>query len=181
MSKKHSQEIGAEFEDRLETMHQEYELQKRGVFWRNELTSRVVRTPGGPKVIRLQSQPDFSGVLPSGRFVYFDAKSISTVRQWTLPKDKQHQYEQLLRVSRMEALCFFLLECRPAGLCYVVMIHPHLERFFPLGRPQVKLRNDPEVLWVIPFQPADNRIDWLTAIQHHYYQTGFVPALKAGG
>ncbi len=164
--KKHSQKLGADFEKRIRKMHDRYETEGRGCFWPNEVRSRVIRIPGGrTKVIQAKSPPDFGGILPGGKYVLFDAKSVPNVKKWTLPKDKSHQYDLMMRVSRFGALCFFLLEARKKdGLCYIILVNRFIaDRFYPQNRPTARL-DLPGQPHVLSFLPTNGRIDWLSTI-----------------
>ena len=162
-----SQAVGKRFEDNCNTMHEEYMLRKLGFFWKNEIGSRVIWTSQGMKSQPLPSRPDFSGILSSGRFVTFDAKSTANKNKWSLSKESLHQVAHMQRLSEYGALTFFLLESRVLRVCYIIRVTSQNDT-----RPAVIFATAMKDPNVVPFIiPEDGRIDWL----HVLAEAGKVP------
>lgn len=163
MTPKISQAIGKRFEDNCEAMHEEYMFRKMGFFWKNEIGSRMVYTVRGPRTQKLPSRPDFSGVLSSGRYVTYDAKSTANKTKWTLSKKNLHQQHHMEQIAQYHGLTFFLLEARFVGMCYILRVLPIVEMAIS-KRVTITFATanmDPNI---IPFRPAGTKIDWLESL-----------------
>jgi penicillin-binding protein-related factor A (putative recombinase) len=88
-----------------------------------------------------KSRPDFTGVIspvgtrnyPGGRFIAFDAKSVSGKElRWRLKKDRAHQFEALASLDHFGAIAFFLIENRIRKTLFLLRI-----RFDDLGSIEV--------------------------------------------
>ena len=160
-----SQSVGKQFEDKCNTMHEEYMLRKAGFFWKNETGSRMIWTPQGMKSQPLPSLPDFSGILLTGRSVTFDAKSTANKTKWKLPKKNMHQFQHMQRISEYGALTFFLVESRVLRVCYIIRVFC-LDEHHQSPWPAVTFATAMEDPHVVPFITAGGGIDWLNVLAH---------------
>ena len=158
-----SQAVGKQFENNCETMHEEYRLLKLGFFWKNEIGSRVFYNQGRLITQKLPSKPDFSGVLTSGRYVTYDAKSTANKNKWTLPKKNLHQLEHMEKVVAQKGLAFFLLEARHINICFILRVVVPEASMMPI-MPTIRFATaqlDPNI---VSFHPSGSKIDWLDAL-----------------
>lgn len=110
---------------------------------------------------------DFVGVLQSGRFVAFDAKSTRNTRSWRVKtsrrspsNDTTHQWEYLAEVQALGGLAFYLVYAEPLDRVFVALMP------FPVGEKQffadmIEVVKDENGWW-----------DWLSTLE----QTGVAKA-----
>lgn len=167
---------GQALEQFLNSQHSKYLNQERAYIFHNGTRGRWIGHGGGAKFVMdpHKSLPDYSGVLQGGRMIFFDAKSTTNERSWTLPRDGYHQSQHLLLLSSLGAICFFLVECRPLERAFLYRIQPggvdpfqFVPRFyfaeaFDVGSgdgdfPILRIEPSKDGLW-----------DWLSAIERHW-------------
>ena len=109
---------GLDFEDELKTTHEEYRRLGLAVITKHEV-HKIARRGGGI-VYAAKSVSDFTGALTGGRFVAFDAKSLSRPAKTWRPDPRQaHQLEYLLDVTALGGLAFYLVRSGPDTACIV--------------------------------------------------------------
>ncbi len=109
--------LGMGFEAELQTTHEEYA--RNGLALIQKLEVRKVGTRWGIRYVG-RMPCDFTGVLKGGRFVAFDAKSLSRPAKNRRPDPRQaHQLAYLLDVARLGGLAFYLVRNGPDEACVV--------------------------------------------------------------
>jgi penicillin-binding protein-related factor A (putative recombinase) len=99
---------GADFEDELKTTHEDYQRRNLAIVSKHEV--RKVRRRDGTVIYAQKSISDFSGLLASGRFVAFDAKSLRRPALTWKPDARQlHQLTYLRQVADMGGVAFYLV------------------------------------------------------------------------
>ena len=111
---------GTALEDGLDWIHNTYEGAGRAVIYHNKIAGRFVK-PG--VLIPERSRPDYTGILPpDGRMIAFDAKSTGSITSWKIRKARVHQYEDLLRLDKLGAIVFFLIETRELQSIFLLRV-----------------------------------------------------------
>jgi len=151
---------GQSFQDALAYQHRRYEQEGRAVVLEAGTRARARKGADGElHFIAAPSLPDYIAVVrPSAgeapRMVVFDAKSTGERAAWSLPKKSMHQRDLLSRLAGIGVPAFFLVECRPRGICYAIRIAPGEE--WPTPFPRVHFDDLRQV--------AIEGNDWLTAL-----------------
>lgn len=156
---------GQSFQDALAYMHRRYEADGRAVVLEAGTRARARKGPDGTlHFIAAPSLPDYiiivrpsAGEPPS--LVAFDAKSTGDRAGWSLPRKSLHQKDLLSRLAGIGVPAFFLVECRPRGICYAIRIAPGLEGVaFP------RIRFD-EFRYAAIEEDGYGHYDWLAALE----------------
>lgn len=132
--------FGKALEEALEYRHNLYRAEGIADIYHERTAGKFV---GNGKFVpdTEKSRPDFTGVIspagarnyPGGRFIAFDAKSVSGKElRWRLKKDRAHQFEALASLDRFGAITFFLIENRLRRELFLLRI-----RFDDLGSIEV--------------------------------------------
>lgn len=127
---------GQSFQDALAYMHRAYERDGRAVVLEAGTRARARKGISGELYfIPGPSLPDYIAVVSEPpRVVVFDAKSTGDRSGWSLPRKSLHQRDLLSRLAGIGVPAFFLVECRPRGLCYAIRVEPGADEFAPFPR-----------------------------------------------
>lgn len=130
---------GRSLELSLDFVHERYERQGQAIAERIGTRSRAIRTPeGGTRFLAQRSPVDYivSVRVAAGPPIYvaFDAKTTQSHSSWSLHKRDLHQRDMLARLAGIGSPAFFLIECRPRRLAYLLPIKPLIGVLDPAPR-----------------------------------------------
>lgn len=104
---------GMSFEAVIDLSNQRYDRLNLAVVNKRATPVKVLRIANGRITSGYYEQPstvDYDGLIPGGRAIVFEAKSVASLSRFDLKNLKDHQMDYLLKCHKMDGIAFLLVE-----------------------------------------------------------------------